>query len=329
MAYKPRTVKADDDGQRLERWLKKYATGLSYGQAQKAIRKGEIRINGKRCKPSDMLSEGDEVRLPPYAYEDGKARAEKGQAHISPADQKLIQSMVLYKDENIIALNKPAGLAVQGGSGVKKHIDGLLPALRKNEDEPLPKLVHRLDKETSGVLVLGRTPEATRHLMALFKGRDVRKIYLALTMPAPSQPEGEMRGALIKAGKSEYERVIVDDEQGKSARTLFHVLDKAGKAAALVAFWPLSGRTHQIRVHAAEILECPLIGDYKYGFDGEAVEELSFKPQLALHAYALSLPKPGGGIWQFHAPVPKHFEEMAESFGLNCADITDPFGKKP
>lgn len=316
MAFQPVTIKADDDGQRLDRWIKKFYPNISFGQAQKAIRKGEIRINGKRAKPESKLSTKDELRLPPYFYTSSKKAKPKSVApKLKPNDIKYIRSLVVYEDQDIIVLNKPSGLATQGGTGIKKHIDGYLDGLKKKDDDPRPKLIHRLDKETSGLLVLGKTPDATRHLMGVFKTREVKKIYLAVSIPAPKEQQGEVRAGLIKGGGI-YEKIYVDDDEGKSARTLFQVLDSAGKEAALVGLSPLTGRTHQLRVHMAEILESPIIGDGKYGFDKEKIENLPVKNLLHLHATYIRIPKPGKGkaFWEISVAPTAHFKQTLDYF---------------
>lgn len=320
MAYQPVKVKADDDGQRLDRWLKKHYPHTGFAAAQKAIRKGEIRIDGKRAKADSRLEKGNELRLPPIFHEKpkgGSVAQKKEKTHrLKKEDVDFIRSLVVYQDKDVIVLNKPSGLATQGGTGIKRHVDGLLDGLKQKDEDARPKLVHRLDKDTSGLLVLGKTPDSTRYLMEAFKSRDVKKIYLAVTMPAPRQAEGEIRAGLVKT-EGGHERTIVDDESGKSARTAFKVLDKAGKEAALVAFSPLTGRTHQIRVHAADVLETPILGDFKYGFSKEALMDTPIEKGLHLHAHILEVPKPKGGMWQFSAPLPAHMKKTNEFFGFS------------
>lgn len=318
-SFHPVAVLADDDGQRLDRWLKKYYAHVTYGDTQKAIRKGEIRINGKRAKADSRLETKDEVRLPPYFQKigDSPKRIAKAENKIlSQKDRDFIRSLVIYEDRDIIAINKPAGLASQGGSGIKDHVDRLLDGLKRNPDDARPKLVHRLDKDTSGIMVFGRTAESTRHLMQAFKGRDVKKVYMAVTLPAPKRDSGEIRAALSKS-EGKYESIQVNDEDGKSARTLFHTLDKAGKAAALMAFCPLTGRTHQIRVHAAEVLETPILGDFKYGFNKEVIAEMPIASQLHLHAAYLSIPRPQKGKWELKAKPAAHIQKTIDYFNFS------------
>ena len=270
------TVSEDDNGQRLDRWLKKH---MSFALAQKLIRKGAIRIDGKKVKQDTKLVAGQEVRLPPMEDNKPVSRTKPEKKGVNAENAAFIRSLVIYKDEDVIALNKPAGLAVQGGTGTTRHIDGMLDAL-VNRTGVRPRIVHRLDKDTSGVLLLARSAEAARELGHLFKGRDVKKIYWAITTPAPEQSEGTITAPLVKAGGGHKERIVVDDKEGKSARTDFIVLDKLGNQAAFVAFWPRTGRTHQIRVHAADVLGCPVLGDGKYGGSAARIEGMEDLPEM-------------------------------------------------
>lgn len=317
------TVKAEDDGQRIDRWLQKHFPASSFILIRKTMRKGEIRVNKGRVQPGTKLSTGDEVRVPPQFT--GMEKAERGQ--VSPKDIEFIRSLVIFEDNHVVVLNKPAGLATQGGTKTHRHVDALLDGLKKNKNDARPKLVHRLDKDTSGVLILAKTPEAARHLMNVFKGKDAQKTYIALTASVPIQKSGDIRAGLIKKGGKGYEKVVVDDAQGKSARTLYEVLDFAGKEAALIAFRPYSGRTHQIRVHSAEVLGAPIVGDGKYGYDSEVFEKLKLAKRMHLHAYEIKIPKfseAGRGSWRVKAPLPKDFKESCKALGLET-HIENPF----
>ena len=321
MSVQHKQVKPEDDGQRIDRWLKRYFPAASMTLIQKTLRKGEIRVNKGRVKASTRLSSGDDVRIPPQF-----TGLEKPAPKVtSSKDKDFIRSLVLYEDSHIVALNKPSGLAVQGGSKTTRHIDGMLDGLKKKESDPRPKLVHRLDKETSGVLVLAKTPEAARHLMAQFKGKEIQKTYIAITAPAPSKMSGELRGALVKKTGGAYERVVIDEDEGKRARTIYEVVDKASRSAALVAFQPLTGRTHQIRVHTSEILKAPILGDIKYGYDKEGFEALGIPNNLHLHALEILIPKLSGrGLWEIKAPLPEGFKESCKNLGLTTK-FNNPF----
>ncbi|MBI1256742.1 MAG: RluA family pseudouridine synthase, partial [Chloroflexi bacterium] len=239
-----RTLKVgpEDDGQRLDRWLKKCVPELPYGLAQKLIRKGAIRIDGKKGKTDTRLSTGQEIRIPPI---EDKPEKQKKQKQFSEEDREYIRSLVIYDDGDLVVFNKPAGLASQGGGGVEHHIDAYFPLLEK--DGMAPRLIHRLDRDTSGLLLAARSPEAVRRLGKNFKDRRVRKVYWAVTAGVPEQNEGTVRAPLAKASGPHKDKMVIDEAEGNYAETDFIVLDKLGKAAAFVAFWPRTGRTHQIR----------------------------------------------------------------------------------
>lgn len=313
------TVPEDDDGQRLDRWLKKH---MPFGLAQKLIRKGAVRIDGRKAKQDTKLSAGQQVRLPPFEAPEEKAKKQG----VSAEDEAFIRSLVIYKDEDVIILNKPHGLAVQGGTNIRKHIDGMLDALVSRKGVR-PRIVHRLDKDTSGVLILARSAEAARALGRLFKGRDVKKIYWAVTVPAPEQNEGTVNAPLIKAGGGQKERMVIDDKDGKKAVTDFVVLERAAKQAAFVAFWPRTGRTHQIRVHAADVLGCPVLGDGKYGGAAAYLDGPDIAGRLHLHARRMILPHPvqKGKVLDIAAPLPDDLAAGWRAFGFDTNLAADPF----
>lgn len=295
-------ISADDDGQRLDRYLKKHFPHVPFGQMQKLLRTGQVRVDGKRAKGDARLGAGQELRLPPML-----ANAEVAEKTTDAKDRDFIRNLVIYEDEDLIAINKPAGLAVQGGSGIARHVDGMLDHL-SGANGVRPRLVHRLDKETSGVLLLARSAEAARRLAAAFSGRDVEKTYWAITAPAPRDDSGRIDAPLAKGESGPaMEKMMEDEDTGKAAITDYRVLNRS-KDAALVAFHPLTGRTHQIRVHAS-IVGAPLWGDQKYG--GEKGKS------FFLHARELVLehPKKGGNL-RLCAPLPDAFQAQAESLGL-------------
>lgn len=317
------TVTQDDDGQRLDRFLKKHVPQIPYGLAQKLIRKGQIRVDGKRGKTDTRLIEGQDIRIPPVDISD-RPKKEKP---LSDQEITLAKAMVLYDDGVVLALDKPSGMATQGGTGQMQHVDRLLEAF-VNKEGVKPRLVHRLDKDTSGVLLLARSAQAAKALGHAFKARQVRKTYLAVVAPAPERDEGEIRAALRKAGGAGKERMIVDEDDGKKARTLFKVLERVGKRAALVAFWPLTGRTHQIRVHA-ELAGWPIIEDGKYGFDREPFEEFNLSKRLHLHAHRITCPHPTKGqALEIVSPVPEDLKKTWHAFNFNEWDDEDVFEEK-
>ena len=317
-----------DDGQRLDRWLKKHFVGVPFGQMQKILRTGQLRIDGKRAKGDARLAKGQVVRIPPLLRGIGVVEREG----VSPKDAAFIQSLVIYKDDDLIAINKPAGLATQGGSKINRHVDGMLDALRFGFEER-PHLVHRLDKDTSGVLLLARTTAAAREMGHIFAGRDIRKYYWAITVPAPAEESGRIKSALAKVEGRGGERVMtVDEDSGKMSLTMYHTVETLGDQIAWVAFWPRTGRTHQIRVHAAQI-GCPLLGDGKYGHD--EADELVFNsilagPEMAnhLHLHARRLifnhPRSDKRI-DITAPLDVAMKKTFAHLGFDANDSTDYF----
>ncbi|WP_319825790.1 RluA family pseudouridine synthase [Thalassovita sp.] len=328
--------------QRLDRWLKRKFPHLTQGQVEKMCRKGELRVNGARCKTSTRIEIGQEVRIPPLP-EPGEKKSILKQ-RISQADTKMMQDAVLFMDDHIIVLNKPAGLPVQGGSKQAKHVDGLAEALTFGYDEK-PRLVHRLDKDTSGVLVLARTREAAAALTAAFRHRETRKIYWALVAGVPTPYLGEIKYGLVKApghgkgGEGEkmlciHPRDLSNTPGAKRAHTLYATLYRVASRAAWVAMEPVTGRTHQLRAHMAEIGH-PIIGDGKYGGSGQ--ENLGdgwgaqlggiISKKLHLHARTLRIEHPATKkVMTFTAPLPDHMAHSWDTFGWTedlAAD--DPF----
>ncbi|MCB1529651.1 MAG: RluA family pseudouridine synthase [Rhodospirillales bacterium] len=303
-------VSRDDDGQRLDRWLQKQ--GLPFFIIQKVIRKGQVRVDGKRAKANQRLVAGQDVRVPPFVPQDKDAKPE-----LSEADRAFIKSLVIYDEGGIVALNKPAGLATQGGTNIRHHIDGMLDGLA-DKDGVRPRLVHRLDKDTSGLLLLARSAEMARELGRIFQGHHIRKIYWAVTVPAPEMNEGTIRAPLRKAGAPGNEKTIVDPEDGQEATTLFEVVERAGKKAAFVAFWPRTGRTHQVRVHAA-YMNCPLLGDGKYGGRAASLDGLDLVRRVHLHARQISFFHPvSQKRISIQAPLPPDLQKTWATLGFDA-----------
>lgn len=319
-------VSEDDDGQRLDRWIKRVAPDLPYVLTQKLLRKGQIRIDGKRAKPNTKLITGQEVRLPPAG-----SKAKTKERILTHEDIAFIQSLVIYDDGDVIALNKPYGLAVQGGTKMERHIDGLLDGLA-NKEGVRPRLVHRLDKDTSGVMLLARSANIAKALGDIFKNRDARKIYWALVSPVPEIYDGTIRAPVAKAGGANKERMQID-EDGKMAVTDYRVLDVVGTETAFIAFWPRTGRTHQIRVHA-EFMNCPIIGDPKYkrremehAHEKIDLEAMNLAKRLHLHAYRIILPHPlrKNTVLDIMAPLPEDLEKSWKKLGFDTYYKNDPF----
>jgi 23S rRNA pseudouridine955/2504/2580 synthase len=320
-----RKVAPGEGDQRLDRWFKKHYPDLSFGKLAKLLRTGQVRLDGHRVKPSTRVSEGQTVRVPPLGgVEEGEAapprRKPQGPAKAERRAAESLQKAVLYRDEWVIAIDKPAGLAVQGGSGLTRHIDELLDHLKFGASER-PRLVHRLDKDTSGVLLLARTAEAARRLTAAFRGKDTEKTYWAVVVGCPRPLEGKIDAALAKRPGRGGEKVRLAGEEGQRAVTLFRTLDHAGRKAALLELQPLTGRTHQLRVHCAAI-GTPILGDGKYGGPGAFIEGLRLPKQMHLHARRIRLPHPraDGSFLAVEAPLPPHMIESLKLLGLEGAE---------
>jgi 23S rRNA pseudouridine955/2504/2580 synthase len=306
-------VTKDDSGQRLDRWLGKM--GVPFFLVHKFCRSGQLRIDGKRSKADVRLQEGQKVRVPPYTPKDSSIRTEE--RPLTEQDRDYIQSLVMYDDGKIIALNKPNGLATQGGTNMKQHVDRMLEGLC-SKGGVKPRLVHRLDKDTSGILLLARSAEMARLLGESFKSKDIEKYYIGITTPVPDSPRGEIKVPLLKKSMGYDKDRIIVSEDGRFAHTLYKQLEKMGKTAALLVFKPLTGRTHQIRVHSA-FIGCPLIGDFKYGYEPEEMQQIRLNKRLHLHAYRLKLPYPGEPkkTLELIAPLPDDFKENMASLGFS------------
>ncbi|MAZ04508.1 MAG: RNA pseudouridine synthase [Sneathiella sp.] len=319
-------VSEDEADQRLDRWFKAHFPGMTHGQLEKHLRKGDIRVDKKRSKAGDRLEAGQTVRVPPLSDDVLKpVPAGKGNITTPPklSDQDIaeIRGMVLHMDDSVIVLNKPAGLPVQGGSGQSRHVDGLLEGLRYNFPEK-PRLTHRLDKDTSGVLVLGRTRQAAKHLAEAFKRRTTRKIYWALLAGVPKPREGTISYNLAKIVTANGEKVVVDRD-GQKAVTDYSVVEMAAQKACWVAFKPLTGRTHQLRVHAVA-LGTPIVGDGKYGGPDAFLEGVISK-KMHLHAREITISHPDGGDLTVAAPLDRHMVESWKLFDFHENDYEDPF----
>ncbi len=340
------TVGHDEGDQRLDRWFRRHFPHIGQGRIEKLCRKGEIRVDGGRVKAASRLQVGQSVRIPPLpdlaeGIHEPKTREPD---FVSDADAKLIQSCVIYRDDQIIALNKPPGLPTQGGTGQNRHIDGMSEALRGDKPDK-PRLVHRLDKDTSGILLMARSATAARKLTEAFRARDTRKIYWAAVAGVPQPRMGTVRFGLVKApghgrgGEGEKMHCIhprdVDDTFGaKRATTDYAVLSALGGRVTWAALVPVTGRTHQLRAHMAE-LGHPIIGDGKYGGSGQENlgdgwgaqlgGELSKK--LHLHARSLTFTHPfSGARLTLTAPLPEHMKRTWETLDWNERDVpADPF----
>jgi 23S rRNA pseudouridine955/2504/2580 synthase len=313
------SVKPADADQRLDRWFRQHYPSLSFGRLQKLLRTGQIRVDGKRVKADHRLAAGEQVRVPPLG-EEGDQPRKPSAAPVKAEDARLLQQAVLYRDDDVIVLNKPTGLAVQGGTKTGRHLDGMLDALRFGAPER-PRLVHRLDRDTSGVLVLARTRQAAAKLAEAFKSRKTRKTYWALVLGVPRPAEGEITSYMEKDGE-EHEKVRAGD-RGQKAVTEYKMIDNAGSKAAWLAMRPVTGRTHQLRVHCKQ-LGTPIVSDGKYG-GAEAFMD-GIAGQLHLHARHISMPHPVRGTLDVTAPLPPHMRETWALFEFDPEMKDDVFG---
>lgn len=327
MSVSTLTVAADEADIRLDRWFKRHYPGLSHGRLEKLLRTGQVRIDGKRAKSNQRLEPGQMVRVPPLGEDAGTAPVPgdrpAARTKVSPAEEAMIRACVIHRDASVLVLNKPPGLATQGGTGMTRHVDALLDALRFDAAER-PRLVHRLDKDTSGVLVLGRTAAAAAALAKAFKGRDVRKVYWALVVGLPNPREGVIKAAISMQEGAGGEKMQVDPYEGKSAITDYAVIESAQKKVAWVQLEPRTGRTHQLRVHCAHI-GTPILGDGKYGGAEAHLQGMGISRKLHLHARAISVPHPDGGSLCISAPLPEHMADSFAFFGFEPAEAPDPF----
>lgn len=310
-------VTEEDDGIRLDRWIKRHFPNIGHGQLQKLLRTGQVRVDGGRAKAATRLSPGQKVRVPPVADKPAgtaKTKPPGGRA-VSRADAESLQSRVLYRDDDVLAIDKPAGLAVQGGSGTARHLDGMLDALRFEKPER-PRLVHRLDKDTSGVLLLARSAAAARWLTGAFRAKSARKLYWAATVGSLKTDTGRIDLPVGKARGAGGERMVIDHDNGKEAVSIYAVVDRAGRQASWVALEPLTGRTHQLRVHMAS-LGCPILGDGKYGGRQAFLPLEGLSKRLHLHARRLLVETPTGVTIDVSAPPPEHLRETWNMLGFD------------
>ncbi|MXO58104.1 RluA family pseudouridine synthase [Altererythrobacter salegens] len=311
------TVDADDDGIRLDRWFKRHLPQVGFAMVGKWARTGQIRVDGKRVKPDDRLAAGQVLRVPPG----GEAAAARPRKVMPLTEEQIAQAeaMVIRETDSALVLNKPPGLATQGGTKTHNHVDGLLDAYAA-EDEPRPRLVHRLDKDTSGVLLIARTPGSAAFFSKRFSGRSAKKIYWALVVGVPEISEGTIEAPLAKQPGTGGEKMHVDIEGGQPAKTKYRVVDRVGTKAAWLELEPLTGRTHQLRVHCAAMGH-PIVGDGKYGGQ-DAYLTGSISRKMHLHARRLIIDVPAGdkqvsGKLDVTADLPEHFAASMEQLGLN------------
>lgn len=320
---KQETVSTDEAGLRLDRWFQARYPGLGFGRLQKLLRTGQVRVDGGRVKPATRLAAGQVVRVPPIG---DAAQAERPQKTGGP-DAQALRDMILYEDDWLYVFNKPFGLATQGGPGLSRHVDGMLEALRDAKGQK-PRLVHRLDRDTSGCLVVAKTRKAASDLARTFRSRSARKIYWAIVYGVPKPAQGKISLWLKKAATPEGEKMVPaqhGDDGADHSVTYYSVIEQAGQKAAWLSLKPVTGRTHQLRVHC-QAMGHPILGDRKY-FD---IENWSLpgglQNRLHLLARRISLPHPDGGRIDVTAPLPAHMQQSFAVLGLNPERYDDEDG---
>ena len=318
------TVDRDEAGMRLDRWFKLHYPGLGFGRLQKLLRSGQIRVDGGRAKTSTRLAAGQSVRVPPVQSGDRPGPAPRTPATMRDRrDYDILAANMLHEDEQVLVLNKPAGLAVQGGSGVNRHVDGMLEALRDRKGVK-PRLVHRLDRETAGVLVIARTRGAAAFLGKAFKDRTTRKTYWALVKGVPAKPRGRISTYLVRDESGERMRVARHGEPNADhAVSTYAIVDQAGSRLSWLLMRPITGRTHQLRLHAAHIGH-PIIGDSKYFQIENWTLPGGIQNRLHLLARRIEIPHPSGGMLDVTAPLPPHMQQSWAVLGFDESAGEEP-----
>ncbi len=315
------TVKLEDNDIRLDRWFHRHFPNVSKGLVEKLARKGAIRLDGGRVKSNTHVQTNMQIKVPSAIIEaQTQEQAAKAPSimQITKQDIKMLKECVLFEDRFIIVVNKPHGLASQGGSGVTKSLIDIIQAMGEDEGYKA-HLVHRLDKDTSGIMVLAKSPDMAAELTHAFQGRNMQKIYLALVVGQPRPSEGHIDLPLIKKGSKGQQKVVADYEEGQKAESLYQTIEHAGNIVSILAMSPLTGRTHQLRVHANDALECPILSDGKYGGEKAFIPNLSKK--LHLHAWQLHFRHPKTKQrMQLVAPIAEHICQSITSLGMSIPD---------
>jgi 23S rRNA pseudouridine955/2504/2580 synthase len=310
------TIDTDDDGIRLDRWFHRHLPDVNFNLVSRWARTGQVRLDGKRVGPGDRIVAGQTIRIPPSETEPERPVARTMPKTLSDDQVAYAQSMVIHRDRAALVINKPPGLATQGGTRTHAHVDGLGEALMF-DSAGRPRLVHRLDKDTSGVLLLARTPGSAAYFAKRFAGRNAKKIYWALVVGVPDIYSGLIELPLAKQPGTGGEKMHVDEENGQPSRTAYQVIERAGSRAAWVALQPFTGRTHQLRVHMAAI-GYPIVGDGKYGGQNAFLTG-TISRKMHLHARRLRIAHPDGPALDVTAELPEHFAESMESLGFDLA----------
>ncbi|QJB70429.1 RluA family pseudouridine synthase [Parasphingorhabdus halotolerans] len=307
------TVSADDEDIRVDRWFKRHMEDVPFNIVSRWARTGQLRLDGKRVSPGDRINAGQVLRVPPAEIE-RPGRVAKPRIDLSKDQIDFAQELVIHKDKAAIIVNKPPGLATQGGSKTNTHLDGLLDALTYDA-KSRPKLVHRLDKDTSGVILLARSPGAAAFFSKRFSGRTARKVYWAIVMGVPEIADGMIELPLSKQPGSGGEKMHVDEENGAAAKSRYRIIERAGNRACWVELQPFTGRTHQLRVHMAAIGH-PILGDGKYG-GKDAFLTGAISRKMHLHARRLRIEHPDGHNLDVSADLPHHFADTIANLGFD------------
>ena len=320
-------VSADEAGMRVDRFLEARFPGLSFSHIQRVIRKGELRVNGKRAQPKQRLEAGQAVRIPPLRLDQPRPRSPENEADAKTRD--FLKSITLHEDADVLVLNKPMGLAVQGGLGTTRHLDGMLEVLRDAQGQR-PRLVHRLDKDTAGCLLVAKTRFAATALAKTFRTRSARKVYWALVAGVPKPRQGRISTYLAKEEREDdsFMRIARHGEEGAShAVTYYAVVDTAARQLSWLSLKPVTGRTHQLRAHMAHVGH-PIVGDPKY-FSKENWElPGGMQNRLHLLARRIVVPHPRGGTIDITAPLPPHMQQSWNLLGLDTKRF-DPIENAP
>jgi 23S rRNA pseudouridine955/2504/2580 synthase len=307
------TVTPDDDGIRVDRWCKRHLPDTSFTTVAKWARTGQLRLDGARVGPGDRIAAGQTLRLPPEEAPRTDTKPKRERTPLNEDQIAYAREMVIHRDAAAIVINKPPGLATQGGTKTTTHVDGLLDALQF-EAEGRPKLVHRLDKDTSGALLIARSVRAAGFFAKAFSGRSAKKVYWALVVGVPSIDDGTVDLPIAKQPGSGGEKMHVDEENGMASRSRYRVIERAGNRTAWVELQPFTGRTHQLRVHMAAIGH-PIVGDGKYGGPAAFLTG-GISRKMHLHARRIRVDHPDGGAIDVTAPLPTHFAESLASLGF-------------
>ncbi len=310
------TVADDDDGIRLDRWFKRHMPEVTFNLVSRWARTGQLRLAGKRAVPGDRIEAGQEIRVPPLDVAPTRAaRPQPRREPLTDDEAQFVRNMVIFESADAFVLNKPPGLATQGGTKTVQHLDRLLDGLAGESGRP--KLVHRLDKDTSGALLVARMARAAGHFAEAFSGRTARKVYWALVVGVPDAEQGMIDAPLAKQPGTGGEKMHVDKEHGLPAKTRWRLIDRAGNRAAWLELQPLTGRTHQLRAHMAALGHA-IVGDAKYG-GADAFLTGGISRKLHLHARRIKIDAPDGGVIDVTAELPHHFAESLATLGFDSA----------